>query len=133
MSDIRTINEDYARIGHELIDTEEALSNLRGMPYSIIYLSSSHSKKHKGNMVLGQCEKVLDKNKWAVPCDFTITVFEPNCEGLTEDQIKILLFHELLHVGADQDEPYVKPHDLEDFKLIIDRFGVDWCKREESE
>lgn len=128
MSDTRQINEEYAMIGEELIATEQALANLRGMPYTIIYLSSNHKKKSKGNLILGQCEKVSEKNKWAIPCDFTITIFEPNCVGLDPDQIRTVIFHELLHVGADLEEPYVRPHDLEDFKLIIDRFGVDWCK-----
>lgn len=130
MADTRIINEDYAKIGQDLIETEEALANLRGMPYTIIYLSSSHKKKSKGNAVLGQCEKVSEKNKWAIPCDFTITVFEPNCEGMSVNQIRMLIFHELLHVGADKDEPYIKPHDLEDFKLIINRFGTQWSKVE---
>lgn len=128
MADIRQINEDYAQIAQDLIEKEEALANLRGMPYTIIYLSSSHKKKSKGNLVYGQCEKVTEKNKWAIPCDFTITVFEPNCEGMNENQIRTLLFHELLHVGADKDEPYIRPHDLEDFRMIINRFGVDWSK-----
>lgn len=49
---------------------------------------------------------------------------------------EVLLFHELLHVGiefaADGSELYsVKGHDLEDFKLIIDRFGTDWSKVDE--
>lgn len=80
--------------------------------------------------VLGQCEKIQDKYKWSIPCDFTITVFEPNVEGLTDEQIRILLFHELLHVGinrdGDKESYFVNPHDLEDFKLIVDKYGTDW-------
>lgn len=80
--------------------------------------------------MLGQCEKVAEKYKWGIPCDFTITIFEPNIVGFTEEQIKILLFHELLHVGYDPEGErlYVKPHDLEDFKLIINEFGTDWAQ-----
>ena len=83
-------------------------------------------------MVHGQCEKVPDKYKWAVPCDFTITVFEPNVEKFTDEQLYILLFHELLHVGIELDgneeKYFVKPHDIEDFKLIMNRFGMDWSE-----
>lgn len=98
-----------------------------------MYLSSNHRKGHDGKKVFAQCEKVPQKYKWGIPCDFTITVFEPNIIGLSDEQIKILLFHELLHVGiepnADGSETYTcVPHDLEDFKLIIDRFGTDWAK-----
>ncbi len=131
--DNRSINERYAQIGHELIETEPALIDIKNSESTIIYLSSEHPKKADGKLVFGQCEKVADKYKWGIPCDFTITVFEPNIEGFSEEQIKILIFHELLHIeiefNADGTENRsIKPHDLEDFKLIIDRFGTDWSR-----
>ena len=129
--DNRTINEHYAEIGMELIQTEESLLDIKNSDITIVYLSSDAKKIEKGNAVLGQCEKIADKYKWGMPCDMTITIFEPNIVGFTEEQIKILIFHELLHVGIgcnkDNSESYfVKPHDLEDFKEIINRFGTDW-------
>lgn len=135
--DNRTINEHYAEIGMDLIHTEDALIDIANSQATIIYLSSEHKKVASGKKVLGQCEKVADKYKWGIPCDFTITVFEPNAEGMTEEQLRMLIFHELLHVGieynADGTETYsIKPHDLEDFKLIIDRFGTDWSKTDED-
>lgn len=135
--DNRTINEHYAEIGMDLIQTEDALVDIMNSQATIIYLSSEHKKVASGKKVLGQCEKVADKYKWGIPCDFTITVFEPNVEGMTEEQLRMLIFHELLHVGieynADGTETYsVRPHDLEDFKLIIDRFGTDWSKVDED-
>ena len=135
--DNRTINEHYAEIGNDLIQTEDALADIANSQATIIYLSSEHKKVASGKKVLGQCEKVADKYKWGIPCDFTITVFEPNVEGMTEEQLRILLFHELLHVGIefmpDGSERYsVIEHDLEDFKLIIDRYGTDWSKNESN-
>jgi len=133
--DRRTLNERYSEIARELIETEDALLDIRNSQATIVYLSSEHKKKSGDKLVLGQCEKVADKYKWGIPADFTITVFEPNIEGFTDEQIKMLLFHELLHVGiefsADGSETYsIKQHDLEDFKLIIERFGTDWSKIE---
>ena len=135
--DNRTINEHYAEMGMDLIQTEDALIDIANSQATIIYLSSEHKKVASGKKVLGQCEKVADKYKWGIPCDFTITVFEPNVEGMSEEQLRMLIFHELLHVGieynADGTETYsVRPHDLEDFKLIIDRFGTDWSKVDED-
>lgn len=129
--DSRQINEHYAEIARELIDREPALESIKESQVTIAYLSSEHKKMSDGRKVFGQCEKVAAKYKWSIPCDFTITVFEPNIEGFTEEQIRILLFHELLHVGIelndDGTETYsTKGHDLEDFKLIIDRFGTEW-------
>lgn len=131
--DKREINERYAEIGQELIENEPALIDIKNSGATIVYLSSEHAKKDKDKLVMGQCEKVAEKYKWGIPCDFTITVFEPNIEGFSDEQIKILLFHELLHVGIgynseNAESYYIKGHDLEDFKIIIDRFGTDWDK-----
>lgn len=122
--DTRTISEKYARIGNYLIDHVEELQHLANE--TIIYLSSTAEKKSKKRKVLGECEKVQEKNKWAIPCDFTITLFEPNMARLTDEQVAIVIYHELLHIGSDGISRWIKPHDLNDFKSIVDRFGTDW-------
>ena len=130
--DHRTKNEKYAEIGSALIKNELELEYIRDSKATIIYLSSEHEMKKNRKITRGQCEKIPEKYKWAIPCDFTITIFEPNVENFTEDQMKVLIFHELLHIGIDVDGNeetyYVNPHDIEDFKTIIDRFGVDWSE-----
>ena len=133
--DTRYINDEYARIGAELIDAEEALIDIKNSQATIIYLSSNHAKQDKGRTIYGQCEKVQEKYKWGIPADFTITLFEPNLQGKSAEAIRRIIFHELLHVGVefnnDGSEAYnVKPHDLEDFKLLIDRWGTDWSEAE---
>ena len=51
---------------------------------------------------------------------------------MSENQLKILLYHELLHVGINDKtlEPkYIcNPHDIEDFAEILDTFGVHWAE-----
>lgn len=131
MEETRSINEEYSKIGMELIKSEELLSDIRQSEATIIYLSSDKEKKSKNKLVLGECEKINPKYKWAIPCDFTITIYEPNVIALSDEQMRILIFHELLHVGIeylnDGSEKYsVKPHDVEEFRAIIDRFGIDW-------
>ena len=127
------INIDYAVIAHNLIRHKPSLFHLLESRAKIIYLSSDYAKTSKGKLVFGQCEKVADKYKWGIPADFTITVFEPNVEKFTEEQIRTLLHHELLHVGidkkADGSESYsIVDHDIEDFKLILDTYGTDWSR-----
>lgn len=128
----RQINDNYQRIAEELINTEQDLAYIKDSRVRIAYLESDQCKKSdKDKLVLGECEKVAAKNKWAINYDFTITLFKNNMVGLSADQISIVMFHELLHVGIepgpDGDEIYsVRKHDLEDFKLIIDKFGTDW-------
>lgn len=134
--DTRTISEKYAQIAKALIETEPSLKSISESDVQIIYLASRHKKLSGGSRVLGQCEKIADKYKWGIPCDFTITIFEPNVAELqlTEDQIRALIHHELLHVGVEREETlvganekyYIVPHDLDDFKLILQLYGVDW-------
>lgn len=129
--DNRTISNEYAEIGVELIKTEDCLREIRDSEVTICYLSSEHEKKENGKIIGAQCEKVPLKYKWAVPCDFMITVFEPNVERFTPEQIRILILHELLHVGIERDgneETYrIIPHDIEDFREIINRYGIGWA------
>ena len=131
--DTRTINEQYANIGKVLIDTEPQLAYIKDFDVDIIYLSSTHAPKKGEGVIKGQCEKIAEKYKWGIPADFTITIFEPNCEGMSDDQIKILIFHELLHVGLEEKDNgdtrmFIRQHDLEDFKYIINRFGTSWAE-----
>lgn len=133
MSDNREMNAKYAEIAARLIEREKCLIDIKNSSATIAYLSSDYAKTDKGRIVFGQCEKVADKYKWGIPADFTITLFKPNIEGKSDVVIERILFHELLHVGieftAEGEEKYsVIPHDLEDFKECIDRWGTNWTE-----
>lgn len=131
----RSINEHYAEIAHDLIEKEDVFIDIANSHATIIYLSSDYEKKKpkQNKLVEGECEKVQDKNKWAMPCDFTITLYEPNIIGKSEEAIRRILFHELLHVGIEFKDDgteayYIREHDLEDFKECVDRWGTDWSE-----
>lgn len=129
--DTRQLSDEFAQIGKMVIEKEESLVDVRNSHATIVYLTSENAKTQNGKKICGQCEKVPDKYKWSIPADFTITVFLPNIEGFTDEQKEILIFHELKHIGivfnADGSETYsINPHDYEDFKEIIDRFGTEW-------
>ena len=129
----RTINEKYAELAAQIIEEEEALTDVANSHATIVYLSSDKAKTGKDKVVNAECEKISDKYKWGIPADFTITVYEPNVENFTDDQMRILLFHELLHVGVEFKEDgtehyYTRPHDYEDFKIITDRYGTEWSR-----
>ena len=131
--DNRIIREEYAEMAAKIIEEEPLLTDIANSKATIVYLGSDNPKTGKGKTIYAEAEKVQDKNKWAIPADFTITVFEPNTVGFTEDQMRILLFHELLHVGIEftenGEEKYsIRPHDYEDFKIIIDRYGTEWSQ-----
>ena len=135
MAETRIINEHYQELAEQIIDKEESLQMIKYGHARIVYLESDLEKKDGKDMaVLGQCEKVAARHKWAINYDFMITVFKPNTIGMSEDQLKILLFHELLHVGIERNdeggEVYsVKKHDFTEFREIVDRFGANWSEK----
>ena len=127
----REINTYFEDMAENLINTTPELAYIKNSQCRIIYLISNQAKKSGSKMVHGECEKVPAKYKWAIKADFTITLFSPNNAHMTEKQLEILLFHELLHIGIepadDGGENYsIVPHDLEDFKKVIDKYGTDW-------
>lgn len=127
--DKREQSEYYAELAQELIDTEPLLQPLQEVEFTIIYLVSKHKKKSGGMTIHGETEKVQDKNKWAIPGDCTITIYEENNVGMTEEQLRILMFHELLHIEVSEDYKSfkIRQHNVQDFREIIDRFGMDWA------
>ena len=133
MTEIRKRSEYYRRMAEELIQAEPELAYIRESTVAIAFLESNKKKIENGKIIFGECERVLSKNQWAMPFDFTITMFKPNINLLTKEQERMVMFHELLHVGIKQEDEsekyYVVPHDLEDFKLIIDKFGTDYLQK----
>jgi len=132
MEEVRTISEYYTELGDKVIRENSKLHWIADVGLSVGFMKSNKEKTKGKALVFGECEKVPAKYKEFIPYDFLITVYEINCAGFTEEQIKILLYHELLHVGMDDSGKEVKyiinPHDVEDFREIIDKYGLDWCK-----
>lgn len=128
MAETRYINDEYNEIAEDVINEFPELEYLRGGDIQIIVLSIDATPKQNGRIVHGVCEKVPSKNKWAIPCDFTIAIYDANNVEFSDEQLRILIFHELLHVGVDGDKLYVKKHDVEDFAPIIDRYGAHWSE-----
>ena len=126
----REISDEYKHIGEELILTAPELDAIRESTVSLVFLKSDFEKKSKGKTVYGECEKIPGKYRWAIPYDMAIIIYEPNVERFTKEQLRILMLHELMHVGIKEDGNeetyYVVPHDVEDFRAIIDKYGLDW-------
>lgn len=104
-------------------------SHLLDAGISVDFVASQKQKKvGKEKIVLAECKKVQEFYKLYCPFDFIIVIYELNCEGLSNEQMKILIWHELEHIGIDPEtgEFYVKPHDVEEFDDIINAHGLHW-------
>ena len=123
-------NNKYRFIGQRLIRNEPDLQFIKDFGLKIAYVSSEQEKKTNLKTIFADCTLVSNRYKWCCDYDFFITVYEPNTADLTEEQIEILILHELHHVGLDitglEPRPYVVPHDVEEFDTIIERYGLHW-------
>ena len=127
MDDSYSITETYSEWAEQII--KDKRPDILNAGISVGFISSTKIKKHgKIKLVLGECKKVDELHRLFCPYDFLIIIYELNCEGMSDGQMKILLWHELEHIGIDPEsgKPFVKPHDVEEFDDIIDEFGLHW-------
>jgi len=127
MDEDYVMSEEYAEEGFEVM--RQRLPELLNAQVSIGFLKSFKKKRKGPKVVFGECKKVPDIWKVYCPHDFVIIVYELNCveAEFTDEQYKILLWHELKHVGIDEKGNfYVEPHDFEDFNEIYKEHGLHW-------
>lgn len=125
-------SEEYQQIGLEVMREVEELRHLTTDDVRIDFVACQKPKTSNGKAVYGECIKVQDLYKPYCPYDFMIVFYDKNIEGMTREQLKILMEHELLHVGYEVSEGgdpryWVRPHDYADFKQITDKYGTEWA------
>lgn len=135
MKEIRKKSDYYQKIAEELIEKHPLLVHLKaakqGAGLKIIYLESDKGKQSKLGPTYADCEKVSASKRWAIDADFVITVYVLNVARLTDEQKKLLMLHELMHIGIKYDKqgeltPFIVPHSVQDFRYILEKYGLDW-------
>lgn len=78
-----------------------------------------------GRLTVGQASKVSAKEKVYSNLDFIIWLAADFWRYSKAERCRALLDHELCHCQLDPntDEWKIRPHDFEEFKEIIDRYG----------
>jgi hypothetical protein len=89
-------------------------------------------RKRSSKIILATAEAVSAKYSYLTGLNFIISVYDEAWEVMVDQEKRALLDHELNHcfIGEDKDgEPVYKiiPHDVEDFRVIIDRYGAGWA------
>lgn len=120
-------NDELKDLMAELL--EEEFSNILEAGFSVGVMSCDKEKKIGSyKKVLGDCAIVPERWKPFCPYDFVITIYEANCCGLSERQMRTLMRHELMHVGINEKgKPFIRPHDIEEFWDIIEKEGLHWA------
>lgn len=117
-------------IAKRLIRTLPEFEDIKDSDVRIAYLSSYEEKEKNHKIIFAECHKVSKQYGWCCKYDFFIVVYEPNVEDFTEEQLEILMRHELHHVGVEYSNEglkyYIVPHDIEEFWEIIREHGLHW-------
>lgn len=93
---------------------------------AITYLWKRSGGATQGKATLGMCVKLSGLAKHGVGGDFVIWIAADHCRdlGLTAWQLEALIFHELCHVGRDEDKPTLAPHDYTGFVAELREYGT---------
>ena len=116
---------ELRRIAEELIESEPDLKHLSA-DCRIFYQYGLGTKGSPGNRTFADCQKVQDKLKEFVDADYVIT-FYASADSLTEDGLRVLMKHELMHIDSNGKDHRIRKHDIEDFRAITDVYGPDWA------
>lgn len=111
---------DIMETADRLIHNIDALYHIVEEEYSIGYFYCE--KSHPQN-AYATCQKVSGLLHYYSDHDFIITLYEPKTEDLTEAQLQMLVYHELLHIGEDGK---LNSHTVQDFYSILKEYGLDW-------
>ena len=118
-------SKDLRKLADQIISKFPELAIIPEYDVRIGYVLSQ--EKPAGTKIkYADCRKVkLTYQAW-LPFNFIITFYEPNTELLSENQKKILMLHELKHIGIGEKGLKLEEHDREDFADILKRYGIDW-------
>lgn len=120
-------SKDLRKLAEQIIDRFPEFSFINEYGIKIGYVLSQERPPMSGDKVkFADCEKVKLKYQAWLPFDFIITFYEPNMETLSENQRKILMLHELKHVGIGERGYKIVEHNIEDFRSILENYGLDW-------
>lgn len=118
-------SDSLRRLGDKIIKSFNQFNFIREWNIKIGYVISQE-KKSGDKITYADCRKVPEVYRAYLPYDFVITFYERNTGYLSENQQKILMYHELQHIGMGEKGVKIVPHDIEDFSNILSKHGLDW-------
>lgn len=121
------IDEEAEKIATRLLEKfSDEFDVILSYDIKIGYVKSMESKKKGDKLVYGDCKKVNDVYSAFLPFDFIITTYERNTGLLDKNQLAIVIYHELKHVGIGPKGLRIEEHDFEEFFEVANKFGVSW-------
>ena len=127
---------EWAKIGQSVINefAEDKFKPIVELGIGIGYILSDDKPSVNGKAKLAECIPVKkDHQAQFMPHDYLIKIYSPNVDYMNDTQKRILMEHELMHIHAYENgdgevKIGTKTHDVEDFKDIIEKYGIDWAE-----
>jgi hypothetical protein len=126
-------SKDLRKLADQIINNESILTKfpelgiIQEYDIKIGYVMSQERPPLSGGKTkYADCRKLKWTYKAWLPFDFIITFYECNTETLSENQQKILMLHELKHIGIGEKGLKLEEHDIEDFAKILKNYGICW-------
>jgi len=118
------VSEELKELAEEIIKTEKIDIGNANIGYLLV--SPNISKT-----IAGKCKRSGAEFKFFTNLNYLIEISEDIWNALDNEQRRILLYHELMHIlvliNKSGDEVYkIRNHDVEDFAKIINKYGTDW-------
>ena len=122
------ISEKYKDIADDIISEVDDIKFLKDVP--VVFLACDKEKKIHSHRIHAECIKIPEIYRTISEFIFAIIVYEPNCENFDDGQFRILIEHELRHIGSKNGKPCIIPHDIErgEFTAIAEKYGENWSE-----
>jgi predicted metallopeptidase len=120
------VSDELKELGEKVISKRLELHFINEYDIKVGYVISYEAKRDKGRSVNADCRKVNGPYQAYLPFDFVITFYEPNVYHMSDNQKKILMLHELRHIGIGMRGLRIENHDIEDFYSLLKEFGMQW-------
>jgi hypothetical protein len=118
-------SKDLKKLGNKIIKKFPEFHFINEYGIKIGYVLS-HERKNGEKITYAECRKVNETYKAYLPFDFVITFYECNTGYMSENQKQVLMLHELKHIGVGPRGLKIIQHDVEDFKDILSKYGLNW-------
>jgi len=124
-------SKDLRKLAEKILSNESILSKfpeLNVIKEYDIRVGYVVSQENPGGTKIkyADCRKLKWTYKAFLPFDFLITFYGRNTELLNENQKKILMLHELKHIGIGEKGLRLEEHDKEDFANVLEAYGIRW-------
>lgn len=111
-------------LAYKLIGEYTEINHLKFLPQGVDCYWQLKGATTGGKHVQGKCVKPTGLLAHLAHADFIVLMTVSDCQGYTRHQVEALLYHELRHMGRDdQGKLRYVSHDVEAFGSEIARYG----------